>query len=167
MLVAVPVPVTHARRVEQARPRARVMSMLVDGDSMGQIDIRGLGFAVVAVQRDPPVGSAPDRVGNRAREPRIGAPRPEHPPTIRHDIPRPSSEFTTYIEGELVQVSIPSNWRELPGFNAVTFAPEGAYGNAGMKSVFTHGLGMGLARTDQRDLRATTDDFIDAVVLAI
>jgi len=52
----------------------------------------------------------------------------------------PSSEFKTYIEGELVRVSIPSNWRELPGSNAVTFAPEGAYRNAGVKSVFTHGL---------------------------
>ena len=59
----------------------------------------------------------------------------------------PSSDFTTYIEGELVRVSIPSNWRALPGSNAVTFAPEGAYGNAGVKSVFTHGLRMGHSAT--------------------
>jgi hypothetical protein len=71
----------------------------------------------------------------------------------------PSSDFTTYIEGERVRVSIPSNWRELPGSNAVTFAPEGAYGNAGVKSVFTHGLGMGLARNDKHNLRVTTDDY--------
>jgi len=77
----------------------------------------------------------------------------------------PSSDFTTYIEGELIRVSIPSNWRELPGSNAVTFAPEGAYGNAGVKSVFTHGLGMGLARNDKRNLRVTTDDFIASYVL--
>jgi hypothetical protein len=77
----------------------------------------------------------------------------------------PSSEFRTYVEGELVRVSVPSNWRELPGSNAVTFAPEGAYGNAGVKSVFTHGLAMGLARNDKRDLRVTTDDFITSYVL--
>jgi len=35
----------------------------------------------------------------------------------------------------------------------VTFAPEGAYGHAGVKSVFTHGLAIGLARNDKRDLR--------------
>src|SRR4249919_618231 len=46
------------------------------------------------------------------------------PPTIRSDVPLPSADFTTYLEGELVQVSVPSNWRELPGFNAVTFAPD-------------------------------------------
>lgn len=87
-------------------------------------------------------------------------------PLIRRGVAPPSSDFTTYIEGELVRVSIPSNWRELPGSNAVTFAPEGAYGNVGVKSVFTHGLGMGLARNDKRNLRSTTDDFIESYVLA-
>jgi hypothetical protein len=84
---------------------------------------------------------------------------------IRRVVARPSSEFTTYIEGELVRVNIPSNWRELPGSNAVTFAPEGAYGNAGVKSVFTHGLAMGLARNDKHNLRKTTDDFLVSSVL--
>jgi len=86
-------------------------------------------------------------------------------PKMPSDVAPPSSDFITYVEGERVRVSIPSNWRELPGSNAVTFAPEGAYGNAGAKSVFTHGLSMGLARNDKHDLRATTDDFIDAYVL--
>lgn len=85
---------------------------------------------------------------------------------IRPAVAPPSSDFTTYTEGELVRVSIPSNWRELPASNGVTFAPEGAYRNVGVKSVFTHGFGMGLARNDQRDLRITTDDFINAYVLA-
>lgn len=85
--------------------------------------------------------------------------------TAGFDVALPSSDFITYIEGERVRVSVPSNWRELPGSNAVTFAPEGAYGSAGVKSVFTHGLAMGLARNDKHNLRATTDDFIDAYVL--
>ena len=84
---------------------------------------------------------------------------------IRRDIAPPSSDFTTYVEGELIQVSIPSNWRELPASNAVTFAPDGAYGNAGLKSVFTHGLGMGLIRNDKGNLQVTTDAFIESQVL--
>ena len=92
--------------------------------------------------------------------------RVEAQPAIRRAVDPPSADFTTYVEGELVRVSIPSNWRELPGSNAVAFAPEGAYGNAGVKSVFTHGVGMGLARNDRGDLRATTDDFIASTVLA-
>lgn len=86
-------------------------------------------------------------------------------PRIRFDVDAPSADLITYVEGERVRVRVPSNWRELPGVNAVTFAPEGAYGNAGVKSVFTHGLAMGLARNDKRNLCVTTDDFIDAYVL--
>ena len=43
----------------------------------------------------------------------------------------PSSAYTAYTEGDLFRVSVPSNWRELPGSNAVIFAPDGAYGSAG------------------------------------
>jgi hypothetical protein len=84
---------------------------------------------------------------------------------IRRDVAPPSSDFTTYVEGEIIQVSIPSNWRELPASNAVTFAPEGAYGNAGVKSVFTHGVGLGLIRNDKGNLQITTNDFIESQVL--
>lgn len=84
---------------------------------------------------------------------------------IRRVVAPPSHDFTTYIEGELVRVSIPSNWREFPGSNAVTFAPEGANGNVGVKSVFTHGVAMGLARNDKHNLRVTSDDFIVSYVL--
>ena len=88
-------------------------------------------------------------------------------PLIRRNVAPPSSDFTTYLEGELVQISIPSNWRELPAYDAVTFAPEGAYGNAGIKSVFTYGLGVGLMRNDKRDLQVTTDDFIASQILSV
>lgn len=84
---------------------------------------------------------------------------------IRRDIAPPSSDFTTYVEGELIRLRIPSNWRELPASNGVTFAPDGAYGNAGVKSVFTHGLGIGLIRNDKGDLQTTTNDFIQSQVV--
>ena len=72
----------------------------------------------------------------------------------------PSSRNTTYTEGNLFRVSVPSNWRELPGQNTVTFAPEGAYGTAGGRNVFTHGAQMGITRSETRDLRTATDQFI-------
>src|SRR5882724_10639602 len=52
----------------------------------------------------------------------------------------PSSNFQTYTEGNAFRISVPSNWRELPGSSAVTFAPEGAYGEANGRTVFTHGV---------------------------
>jgi hypothetical protein len=110
----------------------------------------------------PSVKAGTPELNAQSRQDAVHA-RPQQ--LIRRAVARPSPDFTTYVEGELVRVSIPSNWRELPGANAVTFAPEGAYGNVGVKSVFTHGVGMGLARNDKHDLRATTDDFIDSYVL--
>src|SRR6185295_8307264 len=62
--------------------------------------------------------------------------------------------------GELFQVSVPSNWRELPGNNAVTFAPEGAYGAINGQSVFTHGVEMGMSRNEAHDLQTATDELI-------
>jgi len=47
--------------------------------------------------------------------------------------------------------------------NAVTFAPEGAYGNAGGQSVFTHGMQIGLARDDTHNLRTATDELIESL----
>jgi len=72
----------------------------------------------------------------------------------------PSSTYTAYVEGDLFHVSVPSNWRELPGSNAVIFAPDGAYGNAGGQGVFTHGMEIGVARNEAHDLRTATDQLI-------
>jgi hypothetical protein len=58
------------------------------------------------------------------------------------------------------RISVPSNWRELPGTNAVTFAPEGAYGEANGRSVFTHGVEVGAARNETHNLRTATDELL-------
>ena len=76
---------------------------------------------------------------------------------------RPSSRFTTYNEGNLFRVSVPSNWRELPGNNSVTFAPDGAYGTANRQSVFTHGVEVGLARNETHDLQTATDELLQSL----
>jgi Zn-dependent protease with chaperone function len=78
-------------------------------------------------------------------------------------VERPSSRYTTYTEGNRFRVSVPSNWRELAGTNAVTFAPDGAYGNVGGQSVFTHGMEIGLTRNETHDLRTATDELINSL----
>ncbi|PYR71527.1 MAG: hypothetical protein DMF86_25725, partial [Acidobacteria bacterium] len=75
----------------------------------------------------------------------------------------PSSRWATFDEGSLFRISVPSNWRELPGNNAVTFAPEGAYGSMGQESVFTHGVEAGVARNETHDLRTATDELISSL----
>jgi hypothetical protein len=122
-----------------------------------------LSVSTISVESAAPAPATRDSDPNGRPACQTVAPTPQT--LIREGVEPPSSDFQTYVEGELVRVSIPWNWRELPGSNAVTFAPEGAYGNAGVKSVFTHGLGIGLARNDKRDLKETTSDFIDSYVL--
>jgi len=75
----------------------------------------------------------------------------------------PSSSFRTYTEGNMFRLSVPSNWRELPGGNTVTFAPEGAYGESNGQSMFTHGVEVGVARNESHDLRTSTDELIDSL----
>jgi beta-barrel assembly-enhancing protease len=75
----------------------------------------------------------------------------------------PSSDYTAYTEGNLFRVSVPSNWRELRGSNAVTFAPDGAYGNANGQGVFTHGMEIGLVGTETPNVRTATDELIGSL----
>jgi hypothetical protein len=75
----------------------------------------------------------------------------------------PSSRQSTYNEGNLFRVSVPSNWREIQGTSAVTFAPQGAYGTIDGQSVFTHGVEIGVARNETHDLRTATDELIESL----
>ena len=79
------------------------------------------------------------------------------------NVPLPDSRVTTYAEGNLFHVSVPSNWRELPGTNSVTFAPDGAYGTIRGSSVFTHGMEIGVSRNESHDLKTATDELIQAI----
>jgi hypothetical protein len=78
-------------------------------------------------------------------------------------VPRPDSRTTTYTEGNLFRVSVPTNWRELGNNNAVTFAPEGAYGSVNGNSVFTHGVEMGVSRNEAHDLQTATNELLQSL----
>src|SRR4029077_4326600 len=75
----------------------------------------------------------------------------------------PASSYHTYDEGNLFRVSVPANWRELQGgTNSVTFAPEGAYGQANGQNVFTHGVEFGVGRNETHDLKTATQELLDS-----
>jgi hypothetical protein len=72
----------------------------------------------------------------------------------------PSGRYETYDGGDLFRVTVPSNWRELRGDNSVTFAPEGGYGDYRGRSVFTHGLQLGLEGSNAGNLRTATNQLV-------
>ena len=75
----------------------------------------------------------------------------------------PSTRVREYTEGSLFRIAVPSNWREMAGSSSVTFAPDGAYGQVNGQGVFTHGIEVGLDRSERHDLPEATDDFIRAL----
>lgn len=83
--------------------------------------------------------------------------------SISRNVPRPDSRYQSYNEGNLFRVSVPANWEELGNNNSVTFAPQGGYGNLNGQSVFTHGMEMGLTRSENHDLQTATDELIQAM----
>lgn len=82
------------------------------------------------------------------------APSVATPPAGR--VEPPSSRYVSYTEGGIFEVSAPANWRERPGSNSVTFAPDGAYD----RGAFTSGIQFGVARNETHDLQTATDELI-------
>ena len=80
----------------------------------------------------------------------------------RQQVEYPSSRLRNY-NGNNFRISVPDNWRELPSNDGVTFAPEGAYSQTQGRFVFTHGVQVGVARTQSNSLRAATDELIRAL----
>jgi Zn-dependent protease with chaperone function len=77
----------------------------------------------------------------------------------------PSSRYRSYNGGNLFQVSVPDNWQQVSsGGNAVTYAPQGAYGTVQGTPVFTHGVMLGVANANGGNLRNATDSFINGLV---
>ena len=85
---------------------------------------------------------------------------PENRPVGR--VEYPSSRYQNYsIFNGGVQVSVPSNWRQINDGGAVWFAPEGAYGQSNGQAVYTHGTSFGVAQTNSRSLASATQELIN------
>ncbi|MEQ1726908.1 MAG: M48 family metallopeptidase [Vicinamibacterales bacterium] len=75
----------------------------------------------------------------------------------------PATRYREYSEGNVFRISVPNNWRELPGSTSVTFAPTGAYGQVNGQNIFTHGVEVGVLRNERHELAEATRDFIQSL----
>ena len=110
--------------------------------------------------RAPTTEEATKNAGRRPRTETGTSGRAGDAPTGR--VEPPSSRYTAYDEGNIFRVSVPSNWRELPDNDTVTFAPSGGYGTYNGQTVYTHGMQIGLTRNEAHDLQTATDDLVNA-----
>jgi predicted Zn-dependent protease len=77
-----------------------------------------------------------------------------------NNVPLPSTSLRTYNAGNVLQATIPSNWRDFPSENSVMLAPEGAYGDQGI----THGAMIGVQRGQGGALQQETDAYVNGVL---
>jgi hypothetical protein len=80
----------------------------------------------------------------------------------------PSRQWQTVQPGDFLRMSVPANWQpQSSGGGTVTYAPEGGYFQADNgQPVFTHGLELGVLRTDGRSLQQSTEQLVQAFARA-
>jgi hypothetical protein len=70
----------------------------------------------------------------------------------------PSGQYRAYRAGNVLQVSVPANWRQASDDGSLLFAPPGGYyelQNGG--TAYTHGVQVGVARMQTNDLQRETE----------
>jgi hypothetical protein len=81
-------------------------------------------------------------------------------------VPNPSAEFRRVQGGRLFDVEIPANWQAVTSNSTVKYVPPNGYGpvgsGQGRQMVFSHGVELGVARAESRDLAQATDTLIAA-----
>jgi beta-barrel assembly-enhancing protease len=89
--------------------------------------------------------------------------RTDYPSVPRGRVEYPSSRFRIYTPLGLVRLGVPDNWRELSAQGSVWYAPNGGYGSSNGQNVFTHGVNIGTAQTNNRNLQQATSEFLNGL----
>lgn len=84
-----------------------------------------------------------------------------NPPSGRVSYPSNRYQSVSIFNGG-VNVSVPSNWRQVNEGNSVWFVPEGAYGQYNGQAVYTHGASFGVGQTSSRNLQGATQELINS-----
>jgi len=85
---------------------------------------------------------------------------PNNAPSGRVSYPSNRYQSVSIFNGG-VNVSVPSNWRQVNEGNSVWFVPEGAYGQYNGQAVYTHGASFGVAQTNSRNLQSGTQELVN------
>jgi Zn-dependent protease with chaperone function len=151
-----PSPANRYARINQEAQYLRVTNPVHNTGDFERVQsrLRGMGRA--------PTMAEIARSGNRYPTGETTGNYPSNPP--RGNVSYPSTRYQSYSTlGSVVRVSVPNNWRELASGNSVWFAPEGAYGQYQNQVVYTHGVNLGRAQTQSRNLQQATNEFLNSL----
>ena len=155
-----PSPSDRYARINREAQSLRVTAVRNDSRDFARIQERLRGYqrapTMAEIQRSGqryPVG---ENTGNYPNN------LPNSAPTGR--VEYPSSRYQSYsIFNGGVEVSVPSNWRQINDANSVWFVPEGGYGQYNGQAVFTHGASFGVAQVSNRNLQSATQELINSL----
>jgi hypothetical protein len=85
---------------------------------------------------------------------------------IAENVPPPSPRYQRVRGGDVFELAVPDNWRAFESSNSIKFAPEGGFGQFRDRTVFTHGLEVGVARNASGGLQAGTQALVDSFMEA-
>ena len=152
-----PSPSDRYARINREAQMLQVNAGMRDSRDFARIQERLRGFGTAPTMAEIQRSGQRYPVGENT-----GGNYPNNPPSGR--VQYPSTRFQTVsIFNGGVQVSVPSNWREVNDGNAVWFVPEGGYGQVNGQPVFTHGASFGLAQTNNRNLQRATEELINSL----
>lgn len=151
-----PSPANRYARIQQEARMLRVENPIRDTRDFEQVQarLRGMGRApsMEEIARSGQRYPTGENTGNY----------PNNAPRGR--VEYPSRNYQNYdLFGGGLRVSVPNNWRQLPSGDSVWFAPEGAYGQHQNQAVFTHGVNLGVAQTQSRNLQQATTEFLNSL----
>jgi beta-barrel assembly-enhancing protease len=81
-------------------------------------------------------------------------------PRVNTRIEPPASSTRTYRPTNFLQVAVPSNWSQVNANSGVTYAPQGAFYEAGGGTAFTHGVEFGVAQGGNNNLQRDTQSLL-------
>jgi hypothetical protein len=153
-----PSPADRYARINQEAQYLRVNNRTRDGREFLAIRERLRGY--------PRAQSMAEIAESGRRYPNQGNNYPNGNPTNYPSAPRggveyPSSRYRSYSVLGAVRVSVPENWQQISEQGSVWFAPNGGYGSSNGQAVFTHGVNIGIAQTNSRNLQQATDIFLN------
>jgi predicted Zn-dependent protease len=149
-----PSPTDRYARINREAQMLRVNGNVENSREFAQIQNRLRGY------QQAPTMAEIQRSGQRYPTGENTGNYPDRAPTGR--VEYPSNRYQNYsIFNGGVQVSVPSNWRQINEGSSVWFVPEGAYGQYNGQAVFTHGANFGVAQTRSRNLQQATDELIN------
>ena len=156
-----PSPANRYARINQEAQYLRVNNRIGDGREFLAIKERLRGYP--RAQSMAEIAESGRRYPNRGNNYPNGDPA-NYPSAPRGGVEYPSSRYRTYSIFGAARVSVPENWQQISEQGSVWFAPQGAFGSTGNgQSVFTHGVNIGIAQTNSRNLQQSTNEFLNSL----